>query len=104
MKQILAIPNSPKLVEKIATDRAGKQFRLVFLVAIIDGEIKGRLVSAEPIDFNEDVAQCVKCLPIECFRPDADTEYISGINEEILSPYNELFFFTSQPTRAPNFI
>lgn len=90
-------------VEKIMTDRAGRQFRMVFLVALVDGEVKGRLVSVQPLaqESFKNTAEVV-CLPVICPKNETVTEYIAPA-VPVVSPYNELFFFTSQPTRAPSF-
>ena len=38
-----------QFVEKVLTDRYGRQFRCLFLVALVNGEVKGKLVSAQEI-------------------------------------------------------
>ena len=91
-----------KFVEKVFTDRAGRQFRMVFLVAVVDGEIKGRLVSVQPLAqsaFRD--TENVVCLPVICPKNETVTEYVAPAIP-VVSPFNELFFFTSQPTRAPS--
>lgn len=103
----------PQFIEKIFTDQLGQQFRLVFLVTNVDGEMKGRLVSAELVSKKAGLLNGVEnfnisyeapvCLPIICEKVEADTTYISSC-KKILSPFNELFFFMSQPTRAPSHI
>lgn len=97
-------PYKPQFVEQIFTDQTGRQFRLVFLVSFVDGRLKGQLVSATPVasrkaqfsSFNDQFL-----LPITCEQNVGDTEYVATFTP-IVSPYNELFFFTSQPTRAPS--
>jgi hypothetical protein len=107
INNLACIPSSeqiPQFVEKIFTDQSGRQFRLTFLVAIVDGQLKGRLVSAQPLSrgatsvFQGATLQ----LPISCPKNETVTEYTPAF-APIVSPYNELFFFTSQPTRAPSF-
>jgi hypothetical protein len=96
----------PNFIEQIFTDLSGRQFRLVFLVSNVDGKLKGHLVSAEPVSakarLRGSVEESVFLLPIVCPQTKTVTEYISSFTP-IVSPYNELFFFTSQPTRAPSF-
>ena len=100
-----------QFVEKIFTDRAGRQFRMVFLVALVDGEIKGRLVSVEQIGQRQetrDLRLGGKCSSgLLCLPTAAEIKsLISNLQSpaiHVVSPYNELFFFTSQPTRAPSF-
>jgi len=96
-------PYKPQFVEKIFTDQMGQQFRLVFLVTIIDGEVKGRLVSAQPIAKSVAEQPCATCLPVTLNIKKGDTAYIAP-SVPVVSPYNELFFFISQPTRAPSLI
>ncbi len=100
----------PQFVEKIFTDQLGQQFRLTFLVTLVNGEYRGSLVSAELIskkagllkgNVESDISDTPVCLPIICEQKKGDTQYISSC-KEILSPFNELFFFMSQPTRAPS--
>jgi hypothetical protein len=91
-----------QFVEKIMTDRSGRQFKLTFLVAIVDGQLKGRLVSAQPLAQSFKNTESVVFLPISCPKNETVTEYAPAF-APIVSPYNELFFFTSQPTRAPSY-
>lgn len=91
----------PHFIERVFTDQAGRQFRLVFLVTFVDGQLKGRLVSAEPISSKARTSGCVPCLPVACPTVKANTQYIAPVVPTV-SPYTELFFLTSQPTRAPS--
>lgn len=98
----------PQFIEKIFTDQLGQQFRLTFLVTIVDGEYRGRLVSAEPISKKVDLlngkvssSETPVCLPIICEQKEPDTAYTPSC-KEVISPFNSLFFFMSQPTRAPS--
>ena len=100
--QSLQVHQGGRFIEKIFTDQNGQQFKLVFFVALINGEVKGTLVSAKPIAKNSFNAQDLVCLPISVPQNDVITEYIPAYTP-IVSPFNELFFFTSQPTRAPSF-
>lgn len=102
----------PQFVEKVFTDQMGQQFKLTFLVTVVDGEMKGRLVSAELISKKAALltgscssisANTPVCLPIVCETKEGDTTYVSSC-KKILSPFNELFFFMSQPTRAPSIV
>ena len=89
-----------QFVEKIFTDVHGRQFRLVFLVAIVNGELKGRLVSAQPLS-QAFKCESFPCLPVSCPKYVVETEYKPSF-APVVSPYNELLFFVSQPTRAPS--
>lgn len=101
----------PQFVSRIFTDILGRQFRLTFLVTIVDGEMKGRLVSAEPISVHKPL-QIISsqtsdyqplCLPILYSQSKPNTEYIPDFIP-VISPYFSLdFLINSQPTRAPSY-
>ena len=38
-----------RFIEKVLTDRGGQQFRVLFLVSLVDGEVRGQIVSAQPV-------------------------------------------------------
>ncbi len=108
--QSLQVHQGGRFIEKIFTDQAGQQFKLVFFVALINGEVKGTLVSAQPMQRRSDLGMRsgrgqtsaeVLYLPISIPKNDVVTEYIPAY-VPVISPFNELFFFTSQPTRAPS--
>src|ERR1035437_4158582 len=101
-----------RFIEKVLTDRNGQQFRVLFLVSLVDGEVRGQIISAQPI-FEAVKAvglpgrvykgsPCTKlCLP--CTK--AATKIIESKVKSwsrVASPYySSLEFFMSQPTRAP---
>src|SRR5690349_21110838 len=92
----------PQFVERVFTDEAGRKFKLVFFVALINGEVKGRLVSATPIAqaVENDV---VAFLPAHVSDKNVETVFISDIAPSV-SPYFSLeYLLSSQPTRAPSF-
>ena len=99
--QALQVHQGGRFIEKIFTDQNGQQFKLVFFVALVNGEVKGTLVSARPISKASFNTQDIACLPISIPKNDVVTEYIHA-HVPVVSPFTELFFFTSQPTRAPN--
>ena len=98
----------PQLIERIFTDQHGRQFRMVFMVAVVDGELKGKLVSVQPISaashkLNGAVSSGTICLPISCSVKKAETIYVADF-APVVSPYVSLeSLMTSQPTRAPSF-
>ena len=103
---MLTVSHQHQLVEKTFTDRSGRQFRMVFLVAVVDGELKGRLVSVSEVRPRGSLSggptsETILCLPISISRNEVVTEYIPAY-APIVSPFNELYFFVSQPTRAPS--
>jgi hypothetical protein len=96
----------PQFISRIFTDVSGRQFRLNFFVAVVGGEIRGHLLSVEPISssvklLSGEVADGSICLPIVCSDTKPVTAYISPFIP-VVSPYTELYFFNSQPTRAPS--
>ena len=105
--------SKPQFLSRIFTDAAGRQFRLTFLVAVVDGELKGHLVSAEPISATASVdrqltgavadVSSIFCLPIACPKQELSTEYVPAF-ALVVSPYFSAFEFLihSQPTRAPS--
>lgn len=100
--------NRPQFISRIFTDVSGRQFRLNFFVAVVDGEVRGHLLSVEPISSTVkllagEVVDGSICLPIVCSDTKPVTSYISPFIP-VVSPYTELYFFTSQPTRAPSFV
>ncbi len=95
-------PYKPHFVEQIFTDQTGRQFRLVFLVSLVEGKLKGQLVSAQPISHKVKSAATPIFLPISCAVKKTVTEYIASF-APVISPYNNLeFLIHSQPTRAPS--
>jgi hypothetical protein len=113
---MLAVSNAPRFVSRVLSDVNGRQFRLTFLVAFVNGELKGRLVSAEPLFVSSaerqqgvrallegEVTDGSFCLPAICNEKKPETTFIPDF-APIVSPYIELYFFTSQPTRAPSFV
>ncbi len=102
---MLVSSSQPRFIRKNFTDASGRQFRLTFLVALVDGEMKGRLVSAEPIAFAQldgEVSDGSFYLPIAIPQNEASTEYVPAFTP-VASPYFSLdFLIHSQPTRAPS--
>lgn len=104
-----------QFLSRIFTDLSGQQFRLTFFVTIVAGEPRGHLVSAQPISTSAHLrlsGSCASsssnasdgqifCLPVACPKKEIETIYIPAYTP-IVSPFTELFFFTSQPTRAPS--
>ena len=97
-----------RFIEKLYTDRSGQQFKLVFFVALVDGELKAKLISAEAIVSAPLTAITGSCQSAPSFTLSGfvATSLASKVfvpaYAPLVSPFNELFFFTSQPTRAPS--
>lgn len=94
-------PYRPQFVEKILTDGAGRRFRVVFAVSFVNGEARGRIVSAQEIQTIKGQAAETLCLP--GISAQKHSEGISSDFAPIASPYFSLdFLINSQPTRAPS--
>jgi hypothetical protein len=102
----------PQFIERILTSPTGEQYRVVFEVTIVAGQVKARAISAElvektlaiaaaPILFVAKAAQ-VFCLPCASTAIESVAAEFSPFTN-IVSPFTSLLFFTSQPTRAPSF-
>jgi hypothetical protein len=108
--QSLIASSAPQLLERIFTDQFGRCFRMVFMVAVVDGELKGKLVSVQPISEAASLklkGTCVSsgtiCLPTDISNKSVETEYVPSF-VPVVSPYVSLeYLMTSQPTRAPSF-
>lgn len=101
-----------KFIERIITSQTGEQYRVIFQVELINGEVKARVISAQAIS-----VPAPKLAPAHTFgsvskagvfliegssvKVSADTAYVFGVTPEV-SPFTSLLFFTSQPTRAPS--
>ena len=106
-----------RFVQKILTSASGKRFRVLFLVTLVNGEVKAQIVSVMPITSLESRSMSfprkresvilpgndsVLCLPAFHTSKKYKTIYIPYF-APIVSPYIELYFFNSQPTRAPSY-
>lgn len=106
-----------RFIEKILTDSFGRQYRVLFAVSFVDGEIKGRVISATLIQttaqLRGDSAACrltssarndskAFFLPGSCAQINAESESLPTF-ETFASPYFSLeYLLNSQPTRAPS--
>ena len=101
--------SNSKFLSKVFTDANGRQFRLTFFVTVVNGELKGRLISADPISHS--IARLtgavsktdgIYYLPILTTQKVPSSEYIFDY-VPVISPYFSLeFLINSQPTRAPS--
>ncbi|MES2314505.1 MAG: hypothetical protein V4524_01020 [Patescibacteria group bacterium] len=105
-----------KFVERIITSQTGEQYRVVFLVTLVNGEVKARVVGAQlisKVQLLEDKSYelrakryerntAVLCLPGASAINLSPTSYLISPALRV-SPFTSLLFFTSQPTRAPSF-
>lgn len=88
-----------KFVEKLITSRNGEVFKVVFCVSLVDGQIKATVVSATPVIEKAEVS----LLPILNKKQVSTFVKEIVLNDLIVSPFFNLEFFMSQPTRAPSF-
>jgi hypothetical protein len=87
--------------ERIVKDKNGILVRVRFIVVEVDGKFQGQIISAEPLVSRAESKPCAS-LPKPCEKTCVTFEYKPAA---IKSGYyfNPLFFFNSQPTRAPSF-
>ncbi|MES3031219.1 MAG: hypothetical protein V4697_02295 [Patescibacteria group bacterium] len=85
-----------QFVTRIITNASGEQFKVVFLVTLVNGKPEAQIVSATSL------SQKVYALPKPVVKTKAVYTYQPSFSS-IISPLNSLFFFNSQPTRAPSF-
>lgn len=90
-----------QFVTKILTSADGREYKVVFLVALVNGEVKAQVISATPVE-NSTAAEHL-CLPLLKNNEKFVTFTNSQKGTSTPSYFNELFFFNSQPTRAPSF-
>lgn len=85
-----------QFVTKTLTGADGREYKVVFLVAVVNGEVKAQVISATPV-----VEAAPLCLPVASIKAPVNFAYIAPSTPAV-SPFNTLFFFDSQPTRAPS--
>lgn len=91
-----------QIVEKVISTENGL-YLARFAVVNVAGTFKWKLIDMVPVASPE--AQHVGATTLALPSPVFNTvvEFISYISKTIVSPYQDFSFFTSQPTRAPNF-
>ena len=107
---MLAPYSRSKFVEKILTDQSGRQFKVLFLVTLVNGEVAARPISAQALSpevlaICGDVCESSNYLPVFNTKKTPETPYISPY-APVISPYASgsilEAILTSQPTRAPS--
>ena len=99
-----------QFVEKVLTDRHGRQFRCLFLVALVNGEVKGKLISAQEISVavrllhtrSSLTATAENLLPVFYTSKRIFTERVWLPIVSYFAP-KDFSFVMSQMTRAPSF-
>ncbi len=86
-----------QFVTKVLTSPSGEKFQVVFLVGLVNGEMKAQVVSAVSLTAAEPL-----CLPVK--KSDQKLVTFSKSRKGTFSTpfFNQFFFFNSQPTRAPS--
>ncbi len=91
---------------KIIQSKNGSLMRVSFEVYEFEGSIKGRVISVEPVISlenrelrMENRGNATLCLP--CASSNLKSLVSNLYFASVESPYIELYFFNSQPTRAP---
>lgn len=100
---MLAISNKQlnSIFERIIKDKNGILVRVRFIVVEVNGEFRPQIISAEPVVSKAESRPCVS-LPKPCEKVDVIFEYTKPKPRQSFY-FNDLFFFNSQPTRAPSF-
>ncbi len=104
----------PQFVTKILTDQYGRQYRVVFAVSLVNGEVRGRIISAslltpEAPKLAGRVASAASAIANFFLggprsSASADTAYVPAFAPVTFSLSDLEFFLNSQPTRAPSHI
>jgi hypothetical protein len=92
-----------QIIERILRTKTGEYVRATFLVVEYQGQVKAKLLSAEPVAFEHTdfESTVVQALPAPITR--AIFEVVQELKlESIVSPYSDFAFLMSQPTRAPS--
>jgi len=96
-----------QFVEKILTDRYGRQFRCLFLVALVDGEVRVKLVSTQQIYRHltsvNPVNSAKLCLSLFGVSKKTLTNCVWLPIVSYFAP-KDFSFVMSQLTRAPSFL
>ncbi len=101
-------PYRPQFIEKVLTDAAGRRFRVVFAVSFVDGEARGRIVSATEINTLKlagEVQAAVVTTPLCLGGSHASATSAKPVSTfaRVISPYfSHDYLITAQPTRAPS--
>ena len=101
----------PQYIERIMTSQTGERYRVLFLVTLIDGEVKAKAISATRLEIRDlrlesPIKNCSKnqtilCLPSASAILKATISDLQSLAIRV-SSFTSLLFFTSQPTRAPS--
>lgn len=87
--------------ERIVKDKNGVLVRVRFMIVSMHGVLTPHVISVTPL-VSQAAPEAVICLPKVSVESPKVIAYIPDF-APIVSPFNEFFFFNSQPTRAPSF-
>lgn len=101
---MLAIQNKQlnSIFERVIRDNNGVLVIVRFTIVEINGKLQGQIISVTPF-VNKESSESkdgVICLPKVLSEKKVFESNI--VYRNIISPFNSLFFFNSQPTRAPS--
>lgn len=91
------------IYERIIRSKDGRLVRLQFVVAEIDGKLKGQIISAEPIFEVHGKAETQYFFPTSVNKEEPKNIIRTISATSRISPFSSFEFFMSQPTRAPSF-
>ncbi len=106
----MLIPSSYKgIYEKVLRAPDGRLVRVQFAVVEVNGALRGRIISMEPIEDRLKIEDSrLKNKATILYLPSKGNDYEPIFNfqfsifNSLVSPYTTLDFFMSQPTRAPS--
>jgi hypothetical protein len=101
---MISLYTGSKYIEKVLTSAAGEQFRVTFLVSLIDGQMKAKVVSVAPLSTEFAGSHKSKTILLPTFAEKVKSYFrYTPSPAPKISYFDSLFFFTSQLTRAPSF-
>ncbi|MCL5781750.1 MAG: hypothetical protein M1459_00055 [Patescibacteria group bacterium] len=100
---MLQVYKENQYVTRIISDSYGRNFKVIFAIVENNGQLKGRIVSVEPIlSLNGKTATCGSLLLCGA-TPSQYIEDKTASKISFVSPYYSLeFLINSQPIRAPS--
>jgi hypothetical protein len=104
---MLTPQSQSRFIEKILTDANGRQFKALFFVALVNGEVSARLISLQLISpkalaIEGAISQDIFFLPSYSSNDPIETPYVASV-APFVSPYFDIdLILNSQPTRAPS--
>lgn len=101
---MLQVYKENQYVTRIISDSYGRNFKVIFAIVENNGQLKGRIVSVEPIlSLNGNVSRCNNLLLCNTGSVNL-ISFAKELYTEFVSPYFSFleFLINSQPIRAPS--